>query len=318
MDSTQRAKGFTLIELLVVIAIIAILIGLLLPAVQKVREAAAKLQCTNNLKQIGLALMNFESTHKAFPAGYWESPQLSLPGDPPTAPGWGWAAMLLPYLEQDALAKTVDFNSPNLAVNSNSAAVRAFRTTQVKAYLCPLDYEGTSTFRYGGIDVAKANYVGMFGREEISIIDAGKGDGMFIRNRGIRIAEVSDGLSNTLFVGERSSRSANPAEGVPGVCTWVGAIPGITVPHDGDEESSAVLILGHTGVNNPATGEKAHLPNRPSPTGEFHPDDYTSRHMGGVNFLMGDGSVRFISENMSPITWERMGTRAGGEVISDF
>jgi len=129
---------------------------------------------------------------------------------------------------------------------------------------------------------------------------------MFLRGRGVSIAEVTDGLSNTLFVGERSSKSAKHATGtLPGVCTWVGALPG----GDLDGESVALFVLGHTGE----PGD-AHKPNSPTP----HAEDFTSRHSGGVNFLFGDGSVRFITDSIDDDTWVRLGTRAGGEAPGNY
>ena len=126
----------------------------------------------------------------------------------------------------------------------------------------------------------------------------------------ISIAEVTDGLSNTLFVGERSSKSAKQAVGtLPGVCTWVGAHPG----GDLDGETPALYILGWTG--DPSSPAK---PNMPEPYGSFHPESFTSRHSGGVNFLFGDGSVRFITDSISGQTWVKLGTRQGGKVAGDY
>src|SRR5262245_10843060 len=126
----EQRKGFTLIELLVVISVISILIGLLLPAVQKVREAAARIQCQNNLHQIGLALHNYHDAKQAFPPGYVATVPYT-DGATDTTPGWGWAAYLLPYIEQDNLFRQLNFNQPV----QNSPAIQ----TMVKPYLCPSD-----------------------------------------------------------------------------------------------------------------------------------------------------------------------------------
>jgi prepilin-type N-terminal cleavage/methylation domain-containing protein/prepilin-type processing-associated H-X9-DG protein len=306
-------KAFTLIELLVVIAIIGILIGLLLPAVQKVRDAAARLQCTNNLKQIGLAMMNYESTYRMFPSGYLDNLSINpmnpaATSNPDPAIGWGWGTLILPYLEQEPLFKSINVNS--IAMNNNSAGAVAFRKTVIKGFLCPSDDTGLNTFTTNGFELAKCSYAGMNGQAELADFDTAFGAGMLLRGRGVSISEVTDGLSNTLFVGERSSKSAKQAIGMlPGVCTWVGALPG----GDLDGESPALYILGHTGdITDP------HKPNTPQPDGFYHAEDFTSKHSGGVNFLFGDGSVRFITDSINGQTWAKLGTRAGGEVPGDY
>src|SRR5262249_17983947 len=156
-NPNRPRRGFTLIELLVVIAIIAVLIGLLLPAVQKVREAAARMKCANNLKQIGLGLHNYHSTYERFPAGF-VSAAPTVTADA-TGPGWGWATMLLPFVEQDNLYKTIDL-SKDIAHAVNAPA----RVRPVPVYLCPSDTPPAPTFTVKNgsgaaiCDVAFANY----------------------------------------------------------------------------------------------------------------------------------------------------------------
>ena len=317
MTYKSQQKGFTLIELLVVIAIIGVLIGLLLPAVQKVRESAARLQCTNNLKQIGLAMMNYESTYNRFPAGYLDNmttnrPNSAATSNPDPITGWGWGTLILPYIEQESLYKSININS--IAMNNTYAGTIAFRKTVIKGFLCTSDDTGLNTFTISGtggnFELAKSSYAGVNGQAELADFDTAFGLGMLLRGRGVSIAEVTDGLSNTLFVGERSSKSAKQAVGtLSGVCTWVGALPG----GDLDGETPALYILGWTG--NPSSPAK---PNMPEPDGSFHPESFTSKHSGGVNFLFGDGSVKFIIDSIDGQTWVKLGTRQGGETTNGY
>src|SRR5262249_50244518 len=152
-----RRHGFTLIELLVVIAIIAILVGLLLPAVQKVREAAARLRCKNNLKQVGLAMHNYHGVYGTLPPGYVSAVAAD---NSDLGPGWGWAALLLPYLEQDNLARQIDYKQ-GIGAPANASA----RVQVLKVLRCPSDSPPADTFTATNTtaSVAFANYVGMFG-----------------------------------------------------------------------------------------------------------------------------------------------------------
>ena len=207
MNAKPCRSGFTLIELLVVIAIIAILIGLLVPAVQKVREAAARTECANNLKQIGLALHNHHDAYKFFPPGYRAgSPYVDGVGD--TAPGWGWAALILPYIEQDTLFRQLNFNQPV----KQSTGIQ----TLLAAYLCPSDMTNgsfTVTDGFGGkiCSAAPSSYAGCVGGDESGTSDE-TGMGIFYRNSRTRIGDVTDGTSNTLLVGERAWGMEGPMQ----------------------------------------------------------------------------------------------------------
>jgi prepilin-type processing-associated H-X9-DG protein len=297
----KRRTGFILIELLVVIAIIGVLIGLLVPAVQKVREAAARLKCANNLKQIGLALHNYHDRMNGFPSGY----QAQVASDnSDLGPGWGWAAFLLDDVEQGNLKRQVRFD-----LQVSDPANAAVRVTTVPVYVCPSEPR-TGTFTVvdanGGAlcDVARGSYVAMNGVLGVSG-DAWDNDGAFIRNRSMRIADITDGLSNTLIVGERASNMSNS--------TWTGAVtggvvPALRYPAPADQLANAelapALVLSH--------GSRDHLPNNPL---VFDADATTSFHVNGVNFLFGDGSVRGINNSINGLVYEALLTRAGSEAI---
>jgi len=251
--SSPRRKGFTLIELLVVIAIIAILIGLLLPAVQKVREAAARMSCSNNLKQIGIAFHSYNDTYGKLPNGWVTNPAVK------PSPGWSWATLIMPYIEQDNLFRALN---PDL-VTPGGAAVTALTQTPIKTYRCPSDPAPDTNAVFQSF--ARNNYV--VNREVV---------GPDVNNNPAPIAihQILDGSSNTILVGERdsvrnvgavwvrSSASSASFEGRPG--------PGINIPN----------------------------PN-PSSTGDCTRLGFNSLHTGGCMFLLGDGSVRFISQSIA-------------------
>ena len=293
--------AFTLIELLAVIAIIAVVIGLLLPAVQKVREAANRTNCLNNLKQIGLALHHFHDSRGSFPAGYVCQPR---PDPLYTSPGWGWAAQLLPYAEQDNLNAAMDCKN-SVEASRNLEA----RTTMLKLFACPSDV-GTGIFTVldrSGNPVAEAvtnSYAACYGAGgEIS--DAPDlGNGLFFRNSRLRFADIIDGASNTIAVGERAALFARTA--------WAGAVTGGTVritsgapTSSSAVEGAPVQTLAHTG---------SHTINAP----DADPDDFFTPHAGACMFLFADGSVRPVQAKVDLGLLQALSTRAGGEIVSDF
>jgi prepilin-type N-terminal cleavage/methylation domain-containing protein/prepilin-type processing-associated H-X9-DG protein len=349
MRTRAGRMAFTLIELLVVIAIIAILIGMLLPAVQKVREAAARAQCTNNLKQIGLALHNYHDVNQMFPAGYVDgntNPDSTPDND--VGPGWGWATYLLPYVEQNNV-----FTQINLNQLIGTGVNAAISKTAIKVYQCPsdpylqaFDVYGGTTFSGPIATVAHGNYTGCNGWEECfngaggdplngSGADASTGTlqasfgkagcGIFYRNSKNSTNSVTDGLSNTIFVGERAAAHAP--------VTWTGAVPTgrcpawmSTVPWTAPYtlQANAQNQGNGSAYDNADWGEalifshcnSTHLPNADNPFSD--PDTYWSMHTGGANFLFGDGSVHFLSSGIDGKTYEYLATIAGGEVSTNW
>ena len=334
----RSGGGFTLIELLVAIAIIAILISLLLPAVQAAREAARRAQCTNNMKQMGLAIANYESSKGCIVSGYVSvAGPLNLFGvsgynpDPQSGdngPGWGWLALLLPEIEQGPLYNAINVDVPTW-VAQNSTVV----TVQLNVYNCPSANNPTPTCKMVDANLnllpvanpyfARANYQYNQGWNDsgipaaVNASDTVKGcNGPIYRNSRVTYAAVTDGLSNTVFAGEKTPYLAD--------ATWVGVIPGyrhfaynafasagtggVGVNYD---YASAILAV-HSGPSLYEDPQVIHPPN--SPLG--HTDEMYSLHPGGANVLMGDGSARFIKQSINLLTWQALSSRAGGEVIS--
>jgi prepilin-type processing-associated H-X9-DG protein/prepilin-type N-terminal cleavage/methylation domain-containing protein len=304
--------AFTLIELLVVIAVIGILISLLLPAVQKVRESANRTQCTNNLKQIGLGLHNYHDANRAFPPGYTATGSY-VDGETDTAPGWGWGAYLLPQLEQDNLYRNLGFSVP-----VEGAANATWVKTDVKVFLCPSDQPQLGGFTVVDASttalatLAASSYAACTGGDE-SDTEAASGMGIFYRNSKTRIADVTDGTSQTLLVGERAWSNAQGA--------WAGVVTNARIqrgprnPTPGSPTGAAPsLVLAHSHLNNTTTDTDGGL------------DDFSSQHPGGSNFLFADGSVRFLKSIPSDlsgggftpesIAFQALGTRSGGEVVT--
>jgi prepilin-type N-terminal cleavage/methylation domain-containing protein/prepilin-type processing-associated H-X9-DG protein len=307
---SRSRQAFTLIELLVVIAVIALLIGLLLPAVQSAREASRRIQCVNNLKQIGLAMHNYHSVSSTFPPGYVSSTVNNRLDGQELGPGWGWGAMVLNELDQKPLFNSINFSLPITDPGSQTA-----RATVLSTFLCPSNAFGSGPVRLmagtgtsGGMinDVAAGQYVASAGQLEVEEF-AAQNNGVFYRNSGNGIRDITDGSSTTLMAGERSR---NVAE-----ATWVGAVPFAQACNNPgwrfqDCETSNVLILAHTG---PSPDEDwVDLPNNKL----AGVDDYWSLHPGGCNFLFCDGSVRFVKETINANVFSYLATRAGGEVVS--
>ena len=306
-----RRSGFTLIELLVVIAIIAVLIALLLPAVQQAREAARRTQCKNNLKQMGLALHNYHDTFLCFPPGY-----VGAPGDNdcasihPAAPGWGWTVAILPYIDQTPLYNQLGASSIKQAVCSTPSGAQsapavgnaALQDTLITAYQCPSATDpNLNPARVAGADHAKSNYAGVAGLDWTGIDPVTGFRAVFVDGtKGVvRIRDCTDGTSNTVAVGEKFRRDLDGNLTVQTAGEYYGAMWAGTPPDT--QISSAVGRLGLTGSSFAVNGGSVNA--------------FASRHVGGAQFALTDGSVRFVSENADQNTLSRLGTMNDGQVI---
>jgi prepilin-type N-terminal cleavage/methylation domain-containing protein len=345
----RRRSAFTLIELLVVIAIIAVLVGLLLPAVQKVREAANRLKCQNNLKQIGLALHSYHDTNGRFPFGKGPDYTKTRPGTP-VYPRWSPHSLILPYIEQGNLFNSIDFSFPpetpgmEGVINFmppwenpgrvNAAACRAL----VPTYLCPSDSAQANPDWPG-----QNNYLANLGAtflcdlsEQLASTTAptAQPTGVFYYLSKVRIADLIDGTGNTILFSEKRRGSGTPDPRtdmfvMPNQTTMNATFQTCTntntataLPLTTKQGYSWVMgemcctTYNHVSTPNTTTCAGSPFPGTMANMAMQVPP--SSLHPGGVSALMGDGSVRFMQNAISLTTWRALGTRNGGEVVSDF
>ena len=344
-----RRSAFTLIELLVVIAIIAILIGLLLPAVQKVREAAARAKCQNNIKQLVLSTHNYESALGYLPPGFRGD---VINGAPRYFDTWGTLALLTPYLEQTAVYNAIDLTqtmyqlTPPYGINGPVAVA-----ARVPTFMCPSDTQQSVCSNAYGVtgELAPTNYAFCLGTGTTkgrtnwlgSPYDA---DGVYFAMSKVKLTDMSDGTSNTVAASERllgaggesttlGSRAeldpqtmfVNPgAETTDSSCgstlrinfsqrrmyTWVAGEPRCTSYNHYYKPNDKVnpdCVTNFTGTADPQIRSTGH-----------GLTTARSRHTGGVNVSLNDGSVRFVRDSVDLVTWRALATRNGGEVLADY
>jgi prepilin-type N-terminal cleavage/methylation domain-containing protein/prepilin-type processing-associated H-X9-DG protein len=349
----MRRHGFTLIELLVVIAIIAVLIALLLPAVQAAREAARRMQCTNNLKQIGLALHNYHDIHGTFPMGCGSGMRdLNVYS---AKQSWSAHAALLPQFEQSALYNAANFNWGVDVGGACWFANSTVITAKVATFLCPSD---PNNGRSGNGDNGTNNYFACLGAT--TSLFQGKAtnaptlanvptSGLFAWQQCYGLNTVIDGTSNTVAFGESvvGASTQRPGQKNIGLIN-VAAIPAAALVLDAKSAQAGVIsgiracdaawnngssttdlqrgrLWAHGGVvssaftsivtPNSRQDQWTHCSNNGS--GSFSVfANLNSFHPGGVNVLMADGSVRFVKESINQLSWWGLGTKAGGEIIS--
>ena len=299
----MKRSAFTLVELLVVIAIIGILIALLLPAVQAAREAARRMQCANNFKQIGIAAHSYHNAVGSFPMGIamWNSASAcSAPANPKHGyyPGFSWSTFLLPYMEQDQIYDQIQFDDASYGSPHNFIVSANF----VNGYLCPSDPGGAVLVSFTGgrsngpTEEEDAGVIHMAGIADSrdwtcdGQYPRSDGNGILFNLSSVKVSEVTDGTSHTLFVGE-----------------IIGSRPGT---HIGLFWISWNVTTTQNGIN---------LPVRDPTISHWSKDGFgpSSYHPGGCHFLFADGSTHFVIENISQHLLSNLTTRAGGEVIDE-
>jgi len=311
MAPKHRSAGFSLVELLVVVAIIATLLGLLLPAVQSARGAARRVSSLTNLKQIGLGLLMYHDARRRFPAGFTSTVTGPWPGGsndpvPESGPGWSFFSDILPYLEETATHDRIDFGK--LITHPDNQAARE---TMVPVFVDPGDTSPKLVdIKDGSLNImaraAVCSYAACLGTKAY---EEQPFDGVFHRNSRIRLADITDGTSKTIAVGERMSRHTQSG--------WAGVTPGQIVVYA--PESPRYDAANPRFNSRPAiTATLVHVRSS-APSTQGSPGGFIGPHVAGTQFLNLDSSCRLISESVAPEVYRALCTRAGGEAIpADF
>ncbi len=346
MRTRLKRLGFTLVELLVVIAIIGILVGLLLPAVQAAREAARRMQCGNNLKQLGLALHNYESAHSKLPPGWITSQGLAyLGGSGSTGTGtngqgsWGWSAFILPFIEQKNLYDAIGVGQ-DMRVALDNTVILTTMQQKFNTFRCPSDTapDINDQRQLAGFSgtvrrVATSNYVG-WNSGSWGWIDGDTNNGGSVRrgimqlNKSTKFGEITDGLSNTIAIGERMYKRFTP----PASTCTISCAAAVVFGNEWNTNfnnsrrnprfgNTNTLGMGEGHINSIFTGD----PNSPGANcNSICARGAASYHVGGAQFALADGSVHFISQSINWIpdatlnsTWEYLGAMGDGQVLGD-
>lgn len=331
-----RRCGFTLIELLVVIAIIGILIALLLPAVQAAREAARRMQCTNNLKQIMLATMNYEGSQGSLPAGYLTGPNPIDPTIPEEHLGWGTCAIIQPFLDGSPVFNSINFpigllGGPNQNYEYWPQNFTVYTTT-ISTLLCPSDGGPAQVGSSVPLPVKPGSYLMISGAGETVGGIQGNGTnarGVFFTNSWIRLADITDGTSSTLAFSESLRGPGSPGQYEVAAGTSTDVKRFLNNAGDGHDCNAPVaqsaIKMGAWYAGNFEDGNLGNTalpPNTKIMDCTFHSSaapwkSARSQHPGGVNAAFVDGHVSFIKDTVNLMTWRGLGTRSGGEIISN-
>lgn len=330
MRARITSRGFTLVELLVVIAIIGVLVALLLPAVQAAREAARRSSCSNNLKQIGIALHNYHDSLQTFPSGWFDLPNTAF------RESWGWSALMLPYIEQAPLHDKLGVTRGTLEqrIATDKANVYPATRTVLKSFICPSDsghngglthnnrnFSGGAGYTAAGLTTAAesiaglSNYMGVAGHRDV--VNAQPNTGIFFGNctvtaanpcnegqgKAVRIAEVLDGTSNTLMVGERETHRCRGG-------TWLGVRR-----DDGSGTRGVDVVIGHSRpkLNHPVPPPTTNIAWNTGKEGCG--EGFSSQHPGGALFVAVDGSVRWLPNTINH-NWANPSTNNNGSVTA--